>query len=308
MAMKRIVGCLCLTLLAVSCAKVEGPVDPASYEAELFDWRAQRLERLRGPNGYLNLAGLFWLKNGSVSIGSSVKNDIQFPASAAEQVGVLYVSDAGVQLKVAADVEVLANGVPVQSILISDDTTESPVTIEHTSLAWTVIKRDGRFALRLRDFNHPALTEFPPIEYFPIRPELRVEARLERFDSPKVLKVDTVIEGLGWQPQSPGVVVFELDGQRMQLEAYDSGDELFFVFGDRSSGRDTYPAGRFLYADLPEEGETTILDFNRAYNPPCAFNDFATCPVASPQNRLPVTIAAGEKYDPKVHASPDSSH
>lgn len=308
MKYRTFIACFLIASLAAACARSEAPFDAASYEAELIEWRAQRLERLRGPDGYLNLAGLFWLEDNTVTIGSSAENDIQLPASAAQQVGVLRVSDAGVLLEVADDVAVLANGVPVQSILIGDDTTESPVTIEHASLAWTVIKRDDRFALRLRDFEHPALSAFPPIEYFPIRPELRVAARLERFETPKVLQVDTVIEGLGWQPESPGVVVFELEGQRMQLEAYDSGDELFLVFGDRSTGRETYPAGRFLYADFPEEGESTILDFNRAYNPPCAFNDFATCPVASPQNRLPVFIAAGEKYDPEVHATPASSH
>ena len=103
-------------------------------------------------------------------------------------------------------------------------------------------------------------------------------------------------------------VLCEVDGQELRLEAYASGDELFFVFGDRTSGRETYPAGRFLYAGLPAEGEQTMLDFNRAYNPPCAFNDFATCPVASPQNRLPIRIEAGEKFDPVVHSTPGSSH
>ena len=120
-----------------------------------------------------------------------------------------------------------------------------------------------------------------------------------------LLNVETVIEGLGWNPQSPGKVEFDIDGETFELEAYTSGDDLFFVFGDQTSGRETYPAGRFLYAAWPEDGGTTILDFNRAYNPPCAFNDFATCPVASPQNRLATRIEAGEKYDPKVHATPD---
>lgn len=306
--LKSLLTYLLLALLTVSCARNSEPFDSASHEADILDWREQRLERLRGPDGYLNLAGLYWLEKGSVSIGAADANDIQFPASAAKQVGVLHVSDAGVRLDVASDVDVFANEAPVTSVLIADDTTEAPVTVTHGSLAWTIIKRDDRFALRLRDFEHPALATFPPLEYFPIQPDLRVEAELHRFESPKVLQVDTVIEGLGWQPVSPGFVVFELEGQRLQLEAYDSGDELFFVFGDLSSGRETYPAGRFLYAKFPADGETTILDFNRAYNPPCAFNDFATCPVASPQNRLPIVVAAGERYDPKVHATPDGLH
>ena len=117
-----------------------------------------------------------------------------------------------------------------------------------------------------------------------------------------------MIEGLGWQPESPGVVEFDLENQTFQLEAYASGEELFFVFGDRTSGRETYPAGRFLYAKLPADGELTVLDFKLAYNPPCAFNDFATCPVAAPQNRLSIRIEAGEKFDPAVHSTADQSH
>ncbi len=308
--MKLISGVLLLSAVAllVSCGGADEPFDLAQYEADNMQWRTERLERLRGPAGYLNLAGLYWLEDGAVSIGSSAGNDIVFPATAAAHVGDLEVTSEGVLLTVAEGVEVYSDGTKVSSILIADDTTATPVTISHASIAWIIIKRDNRFALRLRDFEHPAIAAFPPIEYYPIDPKLRVAATLKRFVTPKVLQVDTVIVGLGWQPESPGVVEFELDGQLLQLEAYASGDELFFVFGDRTSGRETYPAGRFLYADVPAEGETTVLDFNRAYNPPCAFNDFATCPVASPQNRLPIAIVAGERFDPAVHATPDSIH
>jgi uncharacterized protein (DUF1684 family) len=297
-----------IVMVCVSCGREEVPFDLAAYESDNLEWRAGRLERLQGPDGYLNLAGLFWLSEGTVTIGSGVDNDIRFPSSDADRVGELQVSTDGVVLRVADGVEALSDGRAVESILVADDTTPAPITITHGSSAWTIIKRDKRFALRLRDFQHPAIAAFPPIEYFPVDPELRVVGKLRRFETPKILQVDTVIEGLGWQPESPGVVEFEIDGQLHQLEAYDAGDEMFFVFGDRTSGRETYPAGRFLYADLPQAGETTILDFNRAYNPPCAFNDFATCPVASPQNRLAIRIEAGEIFDPLLHATPDSAH
>ena len=308
MNMKILAALLALTTGIVSCGRTEPPVDSAAYEAEILEWRAERLERLRGPTGYLNLAGLFWLDSATATLGSSTSSDIVFPASAAARIGTLRVSPEGVWLDVEADVQVLVDAEPISSILIADDTTAEPVTVSHKSFVWTIIKRDGRFALRLRDYEHPAIQAFPPIEYFPIDPEMRVAATFRKFATPRILQVDTVIEGLGWQPESPGVVEFEIDGELLQLEAYASGDELFFVFGDRSSGRETYPAGRFLYAEWPADAGQTILDFNRAYNPPCAFNDFATCPVASPQNRLPVAIAAGEKYDPSVHATPTSSH
>ena len=297
-----------LVLLCAACGGPGEPFDLAQYEADNLEWRQARLANLKGPDGFLNLAGLFWLEEGVTTLGSGSDNDIVLPTGAAPRVGTLEVTPDGVILVVADGVAVTSAGMPVSSILVADDTTPAPVTISHGSLAWTVIRRDDRYALRLRDFEHPAIAAFPPIEYYPIDPGLRVSAKLHRFAAPKILQVDTVIAGLGWQPESPGVVEFEVDGQRLTLEAYASGDRLFFVFGDQTSGRETYPAGRFLYADLPTDGDTTILDFNRAYNPPCAFNDFATCPVASPQNRLAVRIEAGEKFDPEVHSTPAGIH
>lgn len=278
--------------------------DADAYEAEIHAWRAGRLERLKGPTGYLNLAGLHWLTAETTTLGSAADNDIVLPAAAAPHVGELRMTADGILMLAEAGVDVRHNDVPVDSILLAEDTTGSPVSITHGSLVWMIIKRDNRFALRLRDYNHPAIEAFPPIEYFPIDTQLRVQATLQEFAEPRVLNVETVIEGLGWKPESPGKVAFEIDGEVFELEAYASGDELFFVFGDETSGRETYPAGRFLYAAWPEDGGTTVLDFNRAYNPPCAFNDFATCPVASPQNRLATRIEAGEKFDPQVHATP----
>jgi uncharacterized protein (DUF1684 family) len=118
---------------------------------------------------------------------------------------------------------------------------------------------------------------------------------------PRVIDVDTVIEGLSYKPTSSGAVRFEIAGQTFVLEAYDAAGELFFVFGDQTSGRETYPAGRFLYAEAPDTNGKVWLDFNTAQNPPCAFNEFATCPVASPRNRMATRIEAGERYDPAAH-------
>jgi uncharacterized protein (DUF1684 family) len=302
---------LLIALLVTSiagCGVKDPGLDLDAYHAEIEDWRAGRLERLKGPTGYLNLVGLYWLSDGVSTFGSATDNNIVFPEPAAARVGALELTDAGMLMTVEDGVDVRAGDTPVTSILVDDDTSQSPVTITYGAFAWTIIKRDDRFAMRVRDYNHPAIASFPPIENYPVDPRYRVMATLNKFDRPKILNVDTVIEGLGWQPQSPGSVVFELGGETYELEAYDSGDQLFFVFGDQTSGRETYPAGRFLYADFPADGETTVLDFNRAYNPPCAFNDFATCPVASPQNRLATRIEAGEKFDPDVHSTPGAAH
>ena len=291
-----------------ACSSEQAAFDPAIYEAEIAEWRAGRLERLKGPTGFLNLVGLFWLETESSRIGSGANNDIVFPAAAAASVGVLRTSDDGVMLDVEPGVDVRHGNEAVTSILIADDTTEDPVTVTHGTLAWTIIKRDGRYALRLRDYAHPAIASFPPIESYPIDPSFRVEAELRPFAEPKIMDVNTTIEGIGYHPRSPGKLAFEFEGATYELEAYESGNELFLVFADLTSGRETYPAGRFLYAAAPDESGKTVLDFNRAYNPPCAFNDFATCPVASPRNRLAVRIEAGEKFDPKVHVPVNKSY
>lgn len=304
---KSIVIAVVLTVLA-SCGQAEPEFDAAAYEQEVLEWRAGRLQRLKAPSGYLNQIGLHWLEQGSYSIGSDPTSDIRLPEKAAPVVGVLHVGEDGVRMTAADGVEVFSDEQPVRQILIADDTTESPVQITHRSLAWNVIERDGRFAVRVRDHEHPFVATFGPLPYFPVAPSLRVPATLQRYDEPRIANVATVIEGLGYHPESPGTVQFVIDGQTFELEAYTSGDRLFFVFGDATNRDDTYGAGRFLYAEAPGDDGKTVLDFNLSYSPPCAFNDFSTCPVASPRNRLPIRIEAGEKYDAALHYSADAGY
>jgi uncharacterized protein (DUF1684 family) len=305
--MKALVTMLLLPALLITgaCQSDATAVNPAQYEEEILAWRAQRLANLKQPYGFLNLVGLYWLGDGATRIGSADDNDIVFPEKASAQVGILTITDDGVMFTAEPGVDVRYEDFPVDSILIADDTTDNPVALTHGSLAWTIIRRDNRFALRLRDFEHPALENFGPLEYYPIDPEYRVVATLQPYAEPRVVNVDTTIVGLGFRPESPGKLRFELGGSTYELEAYASGDSLFLVFGDKTSGRETYPAGRFLYTDWPDDDGKTVLDFNKAYSPPCAFNSFATCPVASPRNRLGVRIEAGELYDPDEHLLPE---
>lgn len=299
---------LCVVLLSSARSSGDTQVGSDAYKQEILQWRIERLANLKAPSGYLNLVGLYWLENGTTLIGAAADNDIAFPDKAAPYVGKLQVSADGVVLAAHPDADVRYEGIPVDSIFIADDTTMKPVALTHGSLGWTIIKRDGRFALRLRDFQHPALDSFAPLAYYPIDPALRLTATLQPFAEPKILNVRTTIEGLGYRPESPGTVTFEIDGVTHELEAYASGDRLFFVFGDQTSGRETYPAGRFVYASWPDDEGETVLDFNKSYNPPCAFNAFATCPVASPRNRLKTRIEVGEIYDPETHSVPDGYH
>ena len=273
----------------------------ATYIAEIEEWRAGRLERLRADHGYLNLAGLFWLPDGTSSFGSADDNDLQFPPTAAAHVGEFEITAEGVQMSVADDADVRVDGERVESILMHDDRTGMQVTATSGRLAWSVVNRQGMIGVRLRDFEHPALDALPPIPHFDVDSRWRLEGELRPFDEPKVMNVGTVIEGLGYNPTSPGRIAFEYDGKSYELDAYESGERLLFVFGDATSGKETYAAGRFVYAAKPDKDGKTVLDFNRSYNPPCVFGDFATCPVASPGNRLPIRIEAGEKYIPELH-------
>jgi uncharacterized protein (DUF1684 family) len=291
-------------LVTAACQSDEAAFDPVRYEQEILAWRAQRLANLKQPYGFLNLVGLYWLDEGTTRIGSADDNDIVFPGKAAPRVGALTMTDDGVVFTAEPGADVRHEDLPITSILMADDTTGNPVTLTHGSLAWTIIRRDDRFAVRLRDFEHPALDNFGPLEYYPIDPTYRVSATLQPYAEPKTVNVDTTIAGLGYRPESPGTLRFEVHGAAYELEAYASGDSLFLVFGDKTSGRETYPAGRFLYTDWPDANGKTVLDFNKAYSPPCAFNAYATCPVASPRNRLAVRIEAGETYDPDEHLLP----
>jgi uncharacterized protein (DUF1684 family) len=297
-----------LLLYLLSGCQGEPPFDVAAYESEIEQWKERRLQNLKAEDGYLSLAGLFWLEDGRYSFGSDPASDFVFPPDSPAKIGEFELTADGVFMHLEDGIEATASDAPAASMLLLHDTTGTPTEIRMGSLSWIAIERAGNYAVRLRDAAHPAIEAFPPLQYYPIDPALRVEATLKRFDEPRVMNVETVIEGLGYHPESPGVVAFEIDGATWELEAYDAGDDLFLVFGDRTSGKQTYPAGRFLYAKMPGDDGKTVLDFNKAYNPPCAFNDFATCPVASPRNRLKIAIEAGEKFDPDSHFTPGVKH
>ena len=307
-ALRNAVALSLILLSSAVCSTAADDRDRAAREAEILEWRESRRASLLAPTGFLNLAGLFWLDKETTTFGAAPDNDLVFPSVADAYIGRFRLTSAGVVMEPRADAAVYSNGEPVGETLIADDTTENPVMISQGSLAWSVIKRDGRYAVRLRDFDHAMLTSFPPLQYFPIDLSWQVDGVLERYAEPKQVAVSTVIEGLGWSPESPGVVVFEKNGETHRLEAYTSGERLFIVFGDRSNGQETYPAGRFLYTAAPGDDGHVILDFNRAYSPPCAFNDFSTCPVASPRNRLPMRVPAGELFNRDAYAGSSAAH
>ncbi|MCW5978114.1 MAG: DUF1684 domain-containing protein [Bryobacteraceae bacterium] len=270
-----------LTLAVVALAS-----DP--YVESIETWRRDREARLKADDGWLTVSGLFWLKEGRNAFGADPSNDIVFPqGSAPAKAGVLEHREGRTVLRL------FQNDGPGREIRMKADSEGEPTVIQLADLSFFVIKRDNRYALRLRDKNSPYRQKFTGVESFPIDPNYRLEARFVPYNPPKKVLVPSII---GYQEEyvSPGYAEFELGGRACRLEPVSEGGPLFFIFKDLTSGKTTYPAGRFLYADPPQNGRV-IVDFNKAYNPPCAFTPYATCPLPPKQNRLPVAVEAGEK-------------
>ena len=276
-------------------------VDAASYEKEVRDWQAGRTKGLLRDTGWLTLTGLFWLDQGESSVGSGEASIVRLPeGKAPESVGTMVRSGKAVTLTTAPGAIVTVEGNPVGSIEMKPDTSGEPTIAEVGSVQFLVIERGDRVGVRVRDREHPALTAFQGLEYFPTDRAWRVEARLEPYDPPKQIPILNIV-GIVEPLPSPGALVFEIDGKEYRLDPIieEGSDELFVIFADATSGKETYPAGRYLYAKAPGSDGTTILDFNKSYNPPCAFTEFATCPLPPRQNRIPIRIEAGEKaYHP----------
>ncbi len=284
-----------MALLATSCQRRSEP--QPDYVAQIRAWQVDRVSRLKARDGWLNLAGLYWLRAGENRFGSAPDNDLVFPlGKAPAYMGVFRVSGDRVWVSVNPGVAVQQDGMPISTKLVySPETARDPVVLQYGSLAWFVIERDGRLAVRLRDYQSPALQNFSGIKTFPIDPAWRLEAHLRPYDPPKILAVPTVL-GTVRREASPGALVFEYAGQTYTLDVVsEEGDQFFVVFADATTGKETYGGGRFLYVDKPGPDGKTHLDFNKAYNPPCAFSAYSTCPLPPEQNRLPFPVTAGEK-------------
>ena len=271
--------------------------DASDYARSIATWQQEREDALKGANGWLNLAGLHWLAPGETSVGSDSGNDIVLtPDQAPPKLGVFTLEDDFVTFEAESGVAVYADGVPVTQLPLSDDADDAPTRLRHATLQWHIIRRMERVGVRLRDFTHPAVAEFKGNEYYPVDAAWRLEAKFAAYTQPRIPMLTTVVEELGWAPTAPGVLEFVLDGEAHTLEAYDVGDRFFVIFADLTTGETAYPSGRYLYAEKPDRTGSTVLDFNLAHSPPCAFTDYATCPLPSRQNRLGVAVEAGEKY------------
>ena len=272
-----------------------------AYHKEILDWRAGRLQRLQKPDGWLSLVGMHWLENNATTrVGSGADNGTRLSVGPA-RMGLITVTKSGVvHYQPQADSGITIDGVPADKPvdLVSDADPKAEPTVvgfNKGDASFIVIKRGDRYALRVRDALAPTRTGFAGIDYFDINPDFRFVTRFAPHPPGNKMQVMNII-GIEEAMDNPGTVTFQKDGKTFTLEAIDEGDHrLFFVFADRTSGHETYAASRFVYADYPGPDGTTVLDFNKAYNPPCAFTPFATCPLPPPQNRLDLAITVGEK-------------
>jgi uncharacterized protein (DUF1684 family) len=270
--------------------------DPA-YVAEVDQWHATRLERLSSETGWLTLVGLHPLADGRNVIGSGPEAGVRMIDKAPALVGEIVVTSGKAALLVDPDCEVLVVGREdegaVSSLILATDLLGPPTVLACRSLVFYVIDRNGQLFLRVKDREAATLQNFTGIERFPVDARWRITARLE--GEPGTVEVPDVL-GNRSPSSTPGVLVFRLDGKEYRLTPTgEPGSPMFLVFGDATNGPATYPGGRFLTVDAPAADGTVTIDFNRAYNPPCVFTAYATCPLPSAGNTLPVAVEAGER-------------
>ncbi|TQV72888.1 DUF1684 domain-containing protein [Aliikangiella marina] len=271
-----------------SCASNPQP----DYLGYWQQWKTDYEKGLKGKGGWLSLAGLYWLEPGENSLGSDSSNEHRFPAHAPKQVGIIQVKNKQVFFESRLNNLMIDGQIKKSAILSIKEAT--PVSFEN--FEFFVIEREGNYAIRLIDNNSPIANSYHGSKFYPFDQSAIVKAKLTPHKEPTIISVATVY-GTNRKEKSAGFVDFTYKGKKGRLEVVDYGPDspLYLLFGDTTNGKDTYDAGRYLKFARPDESGKILLDFNRAYNPPCAFTDYATCPLIPPQNRLSFSIEAGEK-------------
>jgi uncharacterized protein (DUF1684 family) len=239
---------------------------------------------------------LYWLEPGKNTFGTSDQVQIKFPTNSITANAGWFEYNGGktVILHTNNETNVLVNGVAKKDAVVFSIDSTKPIVCAYGTLRWTIIKRDDKIGIRLRDLNSSLVKEFKGIERFAVDSTLKVKAYLQKPVQPASVFITNVLRQTNAE-KSPGKLIFTLNNQQYSLDALEEGNQLFIIFGDATSGKETYATGRFLSAAFPDASGYTVLDFNKAYNPPCAFTSYATCPLPPKQNVLPIAITAGEK-------------
>lgn len=306
---------LIATTMLVACAPTTPRADAdvamaASTAAPAFDhaadvaaWREGRLSRLQKPDGWLSLIGLHWLVEGEQTLGRAAGNDIEFAAG----------PDRFGTIRLKGDEVLFAAAVGGPQVLVSNssgersdsgriwhvlatDASGQPSIVSVDTVSFLVLKRGDKYALRVRDSDAKTRQQFAGIEHFPVDESWRIVADWTAHDTPQSFGIQTVIGTVEDMP-NPGYGTFTRDGREYRIYPVveEGSEDLFIIFADRTSGKETYGPGRFVYAPWPKEDGKLIIDFNKAYNPPCALNPFSTCPLPPPENRMDLRVTAGEK-------------
>lgn len=296
----RILFCTIFLLLNVVSCKSPKSETSGAFVRSWIEWKNTRLYRLKSNQGWLNLAGLYWLNEGVNTFGSDSSNTMVFPPEAPAFAGHIIRHDSLVTLIPAQGVVILENETPVKKIRMIPDDAGNPTTLKMGSLVFFLIHRDARYGIRLRNLNSPLAKNLDSVPSYPPDTNWVIPARFIPFEKPEEMIVNTVV-GTTEKYHVPGKLEFTIDGEPQTLLPFDEGDSFFLVFGDATSADETYGGGRFMVIPKPDSAGNVLLDFNRAYNPPCAFTPFATCPLPPKENLLKTGIYAGEK-DPHIYA------
>jgi len=267
------------------------------YLEDIREFQFRKEKELRAPDGWLTLAGLFWLKEGKNKIGSAYTSIVTLPAnSAPQEVGEIVMEDGKVIFFPKNGVDARAQGKPIATpIELEADLDRNPTIITIDDLSFFVIIRGNRIGVRVKQVNHPRRLNFSGRVWWPVDEIFRVEANIEFYPSPKFVTVPDVL-GDEKESRVDCALLFDMNGTSQRLEAFNLPDgQYYIIFHDQSCGNGSYAAGRFLVSETADLN-TVVIDFNKAYNPPCAFTPYATCPLPPRENYLSIPIFAGERY------------
>lgn len=274
-------------------ARATVPIE-VGYRESIVAWRAERNVSLKTDDGWLKLAGLFWLAPGMNKVGSASDNHIRFPVGKSEALVGHYTLEGDSITFTAARpnlVKVKGQDGFISSLKVYPS--DSTIVLSHRNLEWFIISRGDQIGVRLKDLDSDLAKSFTGVETYKVDLKWRVRAKFVPTPS-RTINIVNVLDQSNAQ-KSPGTLTFSLEGKDYRLDALEANEGLFIIFGDQTNGDTTYGAGRFLYTKVPNAEGYTWLDFNKAYNPPCAFTPYSTCPLPPRQNILPIPILAGEK-------------
>ena len=280
--------CPCVLTVFLAC----GTPEAQDYEAEMQAWRVDREERLKADDGWLSVAGLFFLNEGDSSFGSSPLNDIVLRTGPAHA-GIFTLRDGTITARAPEGETLSVDGRDVETARLWPHEGPERPTIALGPLSLFAHFSGDRLAIRMRDPQSEIRRGFTGLHWYPVDASFRVRGRYIPHGEPRTMELSNTLGDI--QPaRTSGSVAVRVGGKELRMTAIDSDDRLWFIFRDLTSGSETYPSARFLYADAPGAGGWTTVDFNQAYNPPCAYNPYTTCPLPPRENRLTVRIEAGE--------------